>query len=87
MPASTIRCAASRTLLSLAAAAALATSAQAAEPLKVGFMYIGPASGAGWRAALRCTAAAFGHRVAVGVVGKGPWPMGSVDGARRLGWS
>ena len=48
MPASTIRGATSRTLLSLAAAAALATSAQAAEPLKVGFMYIGPASGAGW---------------------------------------
>lgn len=37
-----------RTLGGLLAAGVLATAAQAAEPLKVGFMYIGPASGAGW---------------------------------------
>lgn len=37
-----------RALGALIATAAMAASAQAAEPLKVGFMYIGPASGAGW---------------------------------------
>jgi simple sugar transport system substrate-binding protein len=37
-----------RTLGSLVAVGALATAAQAAEPLKVGFIYVGPASGAGW---------------------------------------
>ena len=39
---------AGRTLGTLVAAAVLGGAAQAAEPLKVGFMYIGPASGAGW---------------------------------------
>ena len=39
---------ATRAMAALVASCALAATAQAAEPLKVGFMYIGPASGAGW---------------------------------------
>lgn len=37
-----------RTAIALGCTATLAAAAHAAEPMKVGFMYIGPASGAGW---------------------------------------